>query len=182
MTRYAVAVFDLDGTLLDSDQALIDPFLALGAAESDITFGHVLEHECRRLGIEMQAYLDAYDTTSALAFAGVEEMLGELTRWAVCSNKRGDAGRAELARLGWTPEVALFADSFHGGKTLGPVAEAMGIEPREILFVGDTEHDLTVATEAGAGFVFAGWNERRTVPSEEVVVLRDPAEVIGWLR
>ena len=44
-----IPVFDLDGTLLDSDAALVAPFVALGVPPERITFGHVLADECAAL-------------------------------------------------------------------------------------------------------------------------------------
>ena len=60
-----IIVFDVDGTLLDSDEPLIAPFVHLGIDRADITFGHVLADECERLGISVAAYLDAYDVTAS---------------------------------------------------------------------------------------------------------------------
>ncbi len=170
-------VCDLDGTLLDSDKALADAFVALGVARHAVTYGHVLEVECRRLGLSLESYLDAYDTTSAQPFPGVEELLGELPRWAVCSNKHGSSGRAELGRLGWEPVTAWFADAFAGAKALTPMLNALGVDPVDALFVGDTEHDRACAADAGSRFVLAGWN-RRAVPVAGDLVARTPADVL----
>ena len=171
-------VFDLDGTLLDSDAALVAPFLALGVPAERVTFGHVLADECDRLGIELDAYLDHYDTAAALPYPGVEAMLSRLDRWAVCSNKHPRGGRAELARLGWEPEVALFADAFGGGsKVLGPVLDALGVEPADVVFVGDTEHDRRCAAAVGCRFAVAAWNPRASDLAGDHVV-RDPLELL----
>src|SRR5436190_15019422 len=121
---FHTVVFDLDGTLLDSDEALIAPFLALGVPRHEVTFGHLLVDECARLGIAMEAYLEAYDPDIAAPYAGVDDMLARLGPWAVASNKVRSAGQRELARLGWMPELALFADDFGGIKRLPPVLEA----------------------------------------------------------
>jgi HAD superfamily hydrolase (TIGR01549 family) len=173
-----LCIFDLDGTLLDSDAALVAPFLALGVPEGEISFGHVLADECDRLGVAVEAYLDRYDSAAAQPFAGVDEVLGALDRWAVCSNKHPRVGRAELARLGWAPDVALFADAFAGGpKALGPVLDALEVPASEIVFVGDTEHDRRCAAAVGARFAVAGWNPR-TAGLTGDVVLRHPAEVL----
>jgi HAD superfamily hydrolase (TIGR01549 family) len=171
-----VPVFDLDGTLLDSDAALVAPFVALGVAEAAVTFGHVLAEECARLGISVEDYLDLYDPTLAQPFPGVEEMLASLDRWAVCSNKHPRSGRDELRRLGWEPEVALFADAFDGPKRLEPVLEALGLGPDRIVVIGDTSHDRALAHGAGVPFGLAGWNPRAR-PETGDVVLRRPADV-----
>ena len=167
-----IPVFDLDGTLLDSDAALVAPFIALGIPKEQITFGHTLAVECERLGLEVADYLAHYDDALALPFEGVDELVARLDRWAVCSNKHPLAGTAELARLGWQPEVAMFADSFDGPKHLGPVLDAIGVQPENVIFVGDTDHDRRCAREAGCAFALAGWNARASAVAGDLVLAR----------
>ena len=178
---HLVPIFDLDGTLLDSDQALIDPFLALGVPPEHITFGHVIGAECERLGIDLDAYIERYDIHAAQPFAGVAALIGELERWAVCSNKHAAPGRAELDRLGWWPEVALFSDAFDGPKQLGPVLERLGLVPGEVMFVGDTAHDRRCAAAAGVVFAIAAWNPR-VEPRDGDLVLEEPMQVLDVMR
>src|SRR5205823_747660 len=83
------------------DEALVAPFLALGVAREDVTFGHLLADECERLGISKEAYLGAYDSSVAMPLPGVEDMVAQLERWAVCSNKVGLYGRREHEPLAW---------------------------------------------------------------------------------
>lgn len=171
-------VFDLDGTLLDSDDALRAAFVTLGVAPSDITYGHVIAEECARLGISLDAYLDAYDVTAVQPFPGVVDMLEQLGRWAVCSNKHPRSGRAELTRLGWTPEIARFADAFDGPKRLDVMLEALELPAAAVLYVGDTDHDREAAAEVGCRFVLAGWNPRsRARPGDEVA--DHPAQIVA---
>jgi len=176
-----VPVFDLDGTLIDSDEALIAPFLALGVARENITFGHTLANECERFGFGVEDYLAHYDIDLALPFPGAPELLAELDRWTVCSNKDHRSGVAELARLGWQPEVALFADAFGGaGKSLGPMLAQLGLEASEIVFVGDTLHDRRCAIDVGCRFVWAGWNDRAE-PTVGDEVLAAPQDLLALL-
>lgn len=169
-------VFDLDGTLLDSDAPLKAAFVDLGVPPGDVTWGHVVAQECARLGLSVDDYVRAYDTTVAEPFAGVVEMLAELDVWGVCSNKHPVSGWAELARLGWAPNSVHFADSFTGSKHLGPVLTDLGVAPQRVLFVGDTEHDQRCAEEAQTAFAWAGWNPR-TIPKGNDPVLRHPSEI-----
>ena len=173
-----IPIFDFDGTLVDSDEALAAPFVALGVPRDEVTFGHVFEDECRRLGIAVDDYLALYDPAASEPFPGVDELLGRLDRWALCSNKHGAGGRSELERLGWTPEVALFADAFGGGpKRLEPVLAALGVRADEVIFVGDTAHDRACARAVGCRFALAGWNSR-VVPEPGDVVLARPADLL----
>ena len=175
-----IAVCDLDGTLVDSDAALADAFLALGVQRSEITYGHVLTEECHRLGISVEEYLSVYDPSTAVPFPGVSELVNQLSRWAVCSNKHPDSGAAELARFGWSPEVAFFADSFNGPKRLEPVLDALGLPSRDVVFLGDTAHDRLCAKNAGVTFVLAGWNPRAQAETTDVV-LANPLELLELL-
>ena len=51
-----LVAFDLDGTLVDSDEALIAPFLACGVARSALPpLGLLLEEACAQAGIPTQA-------------------------------------------------------------------------------------------------------------------------------
>jgi HAD superfamily hydrolase (TIGR01549 family) len=181
LTSELIAVFDLDGTLLDSDAALAAPFVRLGIPEEAVTFGHLLTDECERLGISVDDYLAAYDPAEVTPYPGVEDMLAALPRWAVCSNKHGPSGRAELEALGWEPEVAMFTDDFGGFKSLGPVLDALALAGSEILYVGDTEHDRKCAAEVGARFAWAGWNPR-AAPQPGDDVLHRPGDVLARLR
>ena len=100
MARHVALIFDLDGTLIDSDDALIDPFVRLGMARDEITFGHPIEEACAEWGIDIDRYIELYDTAVAQPFEGADEVVRQLGRWAICSNKHTISGREELTRLG----------------------------------------------------------------------------------
>lgn len=182
MQRYDLAVFDLDGTLIDSDEALVQPFVDLGVPRDAVSFGHPIELECRRLGLRVDDYVDRYDTSVVEPYTGVEEMLATLGRWAVCSNKHPTSGWAELARLGWHPELAMFSDDFGGmAKSLGPVLEALAVPASSVLFIGDTGHDEQCARNVGCGFAWAGWNRRTVATDLDGIVLTRPGDLLALL-
>jgi HAD superfamily hydrolase (TIGR01549 family) len=181
MTRRAaraLPIFDLDGTLLDSDAALTRAFVALGIPEGQVSFGHVPADECLRLGISLPAYLDSYDTAEAAPFPGVSALVGALGRWAVCSNKASVSALAELDRLGWMPEAAAFSEDFGGPKRLEPILRMLAVDPAEAVYVGDTHHDRTCAEAAGVRFVWAGWNPRTAAALP--AALRQGGAEVAW--
>ena len=149
---------------------MIDAFVALGVDRNEITFGHVLAEECVRFGLSVDDYVAVYDTTQALPFAEVTEMVASFDRWALCSNKHPISGRAELERLQWFPEAALFADAFQGPKQLAPLLQILEVEPEQVIFLGDTAHDRHCAMNAGVNFALAGWNPRAAAQPGDLVV------------
>lgn len=182
MARLTAVVFDFDGTLVDSDEALVAPFLTLGVPPEQISFGHAVAEECERLGIDLDAYVDAYDTEAAQPFPGVEQMLDGLGRWALCSNKHPRSGSVELARLGWRPDVAVFADHFEWAhKSLRPVLDLLDVGADEVLMVGDSDGDLRCAQEVGCAYAWAGWNPRVRKASPTGTVLDGPGDILDLL-
>lgn len=177
-----IPLFDFDGTLVDSDAALLAPYTALGIDPADHPpLGLPLGEACDRIGVTVAAYLKLYDPTAVQPFAGVVDLLAGLDRWGLASNKERTSGNRELARLGWQPTVALFTDDFHGGpKQLGPLLGAMALEPGGAVYIGDTAHDRHCAREAGVSFALAGWNPR-TAARPGDVVLATPTDLLALL-
>jgi HAD superfamily hydrolase (TIGR01549 family) len=178
-TTHAV-IFDLDGTLLDSDRALVNAFVRCGVAAESVTFGHLITDECARLGIPLDDYVAAYDPTDVAPFDGVIEMLSALDRWAIASHKDRAMAREELDALGWEPEVACFAQDFGGPKRLDLVLSVLGLGSDDVVFVGDTGHDRDAAVRAGVRYVVAGWNLRADRRDGDIVAAR-PADILGLL-
>ena len=178
--KQRVPIFDLDGTLLDSDQALTAPFVTLGVAAEAVPFGMTLAEACGLLGVTVDDYLDHYDGSEVQPYPGVTKVLTRLEEWAIFSNKLRRAGEADVQNQGWEPSVALFFESFGGPKSLLPVLEVMDLDPSEAICVGDSEHDRACAKAAKVDFVLAGWNPRVVAESEDIV-LRDPALLLDLL-
>jgi phosphoglycolate phosphatase-like HAD superfamily hydrolase len=176
-----VPLFDFDGTLVDSDVALTEPWTALGVDPARVPLGLPLVEACARAGVSVDAYLELYDGTVIEPFAGVPELLAALPRWGLASNKERTSGQRELMRLGWSPEAALFSDDFGGeGKNLAPLMAALAVEPEGVVYVGDTHHDRRCARDAGVTFALAGWNPR-AAPEGDELVLAHPEDLLDIL-
>jgi phosphoglycolate phosphatase-like HAD superfamily hydrolase len=181
--RRLVPLFDFDGTLLDSDAALIEPWRALGVDPDSVPLGLPFAEACALAGVAVDAYLDLYDPSTAVPFEGVPELLAALDRWGLASNKERASGLRELERLGWSPDAAFFSDDFSGKeKELPPLLAAMGLAPEGAVFVGDTRHDRDCAAAAGLRFALAGWNPRARAAAEpDDLVLDRPADLLALL-
>jgi N-acetyl-D-muramate 6-phosphate phosphatase len=103
-------------------------------------------------------------------FAGVEAMLSALeadgARWGIVTNKPEYLAREILPQLGWETRCAVLV----GGDSLAErkphplpllhAAEAIGIAPRDCVYVGDDRRDIDAARAAGMPSVVALWGYR----------------------
>ena len=80
---YDALIFDFDGTLVDSDEALVLPLVALGARREDIVFGLPVSQGCDDLGVSMDDYVELYDTDAVHPYDGVADVVPRLGRWAL---------------------------------------------------------------------------------------------------
>ncbi len=125
-----VPVFDLDGTLIDSDAGPCCSVRRARCAAEQITFGHTLAVECDRLGLVVDDYLDRYDDQLAQPFPEVEAPWPGSSDGRCARTSTHEAAAPNWRGYGWTPEVVMFADSFNGPKELGPVLDALAVRRR----------------------------------------------------
>ncbi len=178
-----VPIFDFDGTLVDSDQALAGAFVALGVPEEDVTFGHELAVECDRLGVSVDRYVEVYQTFRPSRSPRSTSSSADSRPGTSAPTSMGLTGTVSWSGLGWTPASAWFADAFDGPKSLVPLLDALDLDPAEVVFVGDTTHDRACADEIGCTFVLAGWNPRALRSREPSdLVANAPLELPGLFR
>jgi len=175
--------FDWDGTLVDSLPLLFSAHnhvraqmgLPLWTFEE---YAKALVYSTRELypkiygerAIEAQDMLYKFIHENHLQelrlLEGSEELvthLGELgVHMGIVSNKRDDVLKKEVEHLGWHKYFGVYngAGVAKKDKPAGdPLIYALGLHPhagklKEIVYVGDTESDLSAATEAGWPVIF----------------------------
>ena len=103
-------------------------------------------------------------------FDGIDAMLRALEdagcAWGIVTNKPEYLARALMPMLGWETRCAVLI----GGDTLPErkphplpllhAAQAMGVAPAEVIYVGDDERDIQAARAAGMKSVVALWGYR----------------------
>jgi phosphoglycolate phosphatase len=198
--------FDWDGTLVDSLPMLhgahnhVRQTFDLPIWDRDEYMKHML-HSTRELypriyGDRAQEGIDIlykYITDNHLdhlsLIDGAEDVLLMLKERGVpmglVSNKRNDVLRREVEHLGWQKyfDVYIGAGVAAMDKPSGaPLIHALGLHPRgltidNILYVGDTESDLSCAKEAGCPVIFITHPPRR----DDLIARYNPLHVVNNL-
>lgn len=156
----ALAVDDVLGMIGEGARHLVRRALGGAPAADDLD---------RALAIFYRQYDDEC-TRRTRPFPGVDALLAELAPrlpLALVTNKPERFSRKIVAHLGWG---GLF-DPLIGGDSLPTrkpdpagllaVATRHGVDPREIVLVGDSRVDATTARAAGARFVWVEWGFAR---------------------
>jgi sugar-phosphatase len=172
----AAVLFDMDGTLVDSDRAVERSWLAWaqeyrvdGPAAYEMAHGapslttvrrllpHLADEEMQRAAIR-QLELQYDDLSDVVAAPGAVELLGVLARrglpWAVVTSADGRLAKARLAAAGIVAPVLVTTDDVAAGKPdpagYRLAAELLGVVPERCLVVEDAEVGLQAARAAGA--------------------------------
>jgi len=169
-------LFDMDGTLVDSDRAVERSWLAWarefgadGPAAYEMAHGspsgptvrkllaHLPEAEIARAAVR-QLELQYDDLSDVVATPGALDLLAALDRkglpWAVVTSADDRLAKARLTAAGITPRVLVTTDDVPAGKP-DPAgylraADLLGVPPENCLVVEDAEVGLEAARSAGA--------------------------------
>jgi phosphoglycolate phosphatase len=205
-----LAVFDLDGTLVDSvddlhasvNHALASLGLPLRTIEEVRAFvgegarvlltkavaprGDLLEPA---LAAWREHYV-AHCLDRTRPYPGVEALLAGARRTlAVHTNKPGAMARKILAGLGLLPRFAAVVGGDEAPRKPDPagllrIMEAAGATPAETVFVGDSRHDVATARAAGASLVAVTWglsSRDELARAGATVLVDDAAQLATWL-
>lgn len=204
--KYKQIVFDVDGTLIDNEKAILYslqgvllektgkkfPFeeliFALGIPGEDSLMQFHIENipEAMQLWIEkLQQYGDMVSVHK-----GIEELLEQLSKdgygTGIVSSRTRDMYESDFNKLsiGQYFSIAVCADDTQGHKpTADPLLKYMELsktERHEILYIGDSIHDSQCAENAGVDFALAVWGS----PEETIradYYLKKPTDLLAVL-
>jgi phosphoglycolate phosphatase len=189
LPRFALLIFDLDGTLIDTSEDLTTAVNATLAEWSRAPLG--VDEVCSYVGDGARKLVErvlgdggSAQVDAALArfahhyeahlldrtrpYPGIPELLDALAPWpkALASNKPVAFVRPILRALGWEPrfDPILGGDSLPQKKphpaVVAAACQAHGVEPAEALVVGDGAQDVQAARAAGARSCAVTWGFR----------------------
>lgn len=181
--KYKQIVFDVDGTLLNTESAILHSLQEVMRTISGemipfekLTFslGITGEDALQILGVEdIAATMDLWneklrdfaDATSV--FDGIEELLEELLKLGcemgiITSRTKEEFefgfGQFDIKRYFKT--IICADDTEEHKPNAGPLRKYMeltGADRSEVLYIGDSEYDSQCAENAGTDFALAGW-------------------------
>jgi phosphoglycolate phosphatase len=177
------AIFDLDGTLVDSRQDLflavdhalrqlglppraLDEVLSyVGEGASRLVARAVAPHDhLADRALELWcAHYQAHLLDHTVLFPGIRSLLeGATARIAVHTNKPGEMARRILDGLGILPLFSAVVGGDDAPRKPDPtgtlaILAAAGVRPEEAVFVGDSRVDVDTARAAGTRMVAVSW-------------------------
>lgn len=189
-TKYKLYLFDLDGTLLDSDKMLIEAFhtmYKLYKPEYKIDDSHILElsgpqikdsllnefpnQDQELMYKEWLKYSQLYSASCLTLFPGARSLLEKLKskgiNFAIITNKNrtGTNFTFKQVRLEDLDIYCLCAEE--AGKLkpapdgIFKAMEHFNIKDKsEVLYIGDTDFDYFTSKNAGVDFGFVSWSPR----------------------
>jgi phosphoglycolate phosphatase len=206
-----LAIFDLDGTLVDSlDDLHASVNHALGvvglpARSRDEVRGYVgegarvllaravspEEHLLEPALAAWWAHYEAHCLDHTRAFPGVAALLaGAGCRLAVHTNKPGAMARKILDGLGLLPRFQAVIGGDEAPRKPDPggvleILDRVGAAPSDTVFVGDSRVDVATARAAGVSLVAVTWglaSRAELVAAGATVLVDDAAELAPFLR
>lgn len=213
MKRYDAVIFDWDGTVMDSTHSIVEAIQSAcadiklpipDASQASWVIGLSLEsalyHCVPTLTAEqLPLFLERYrfhflrrDPEIKL-FEGIVDLLDTLRQRPVALGVATGKSRVGLDRVLGTMQLHHYFDttrcadeSFgkpHPGMLL-EILDELNLRPDQLLMVGDTSHDIQMATSAGVdsmAVTYGAHDKRTLLEAEPTIMVSSVGEMQSWL-
>ena len=190
MKHFDHIVFDVDGTLADTEESVLSSLAQIVQEETgktlprnelEFALGIPGKNALEKLGIYSQATLDRWCHVAASfkntisVFPGLLEVIAKLAdsgcNLGIVSSRARDEYAEEIAPLGFDKyfeHIILVEDTTEHKPAPAPMLEYLrrtGANPNSVIYVGDTVYDEQCATSAGVNFARAAWGSHQDIPN-----------------
>ncbi|WP_027625258.1 HAD family hydrolase [Clostridium lundense] len=207
MKKYKCIIFDLDGTMLDTEKMNMVPLQKLVKEElgQDIPYDDLLKYRdyagkgtLELLGFEnIEAsyakwvkYVNEYEEGAKL-YDGFNEVIESLYKngilCGICSSKMKEQYEIDFFKTGlqhYMRSVVLAEDTENHKPHPEPLLKAieiLNVEPKYSMYIGDTVSDYKATRNAGMDFALAVWGGADTTGIEADYYLNEPKDILKVL-
>ncbi|QOP46483.1 HAD family hydrolase [Sulfurimonas paralvinellae] len=207
-----IILFDLDGTLIDSTEAILESFHYAfdfyGYRHPDdesikALIGHPLDYMFAKLGVEdekvwdfVAVYKEHYreistQKTVLLPHAReAVELAATFAKLGIVTTKTGKYSKVLMEYFGIMNKFKVLIGREHvehpkpHAEPILKALEAFDIEDKDVWMIGDTQMDMVAAEAAGVNAiaVTSGYDSRDTLKKFTDVVFNDAYEAVKWLK
>jgi len=207
-----IILFDLDGTLIDSTEAILESFhnsfdvhKQIHPADAEITalIGHPLDVMYRELGIAendidmfVATYKEHYrkiSTQKTVLLENAKEAVMEAAAFAslgIVTTKTGKYSQVLMEHFGLMEKFDVLIGREHvqnpkpDAEPILKALEKFDVQEQDVWMIGDTQMDLMAAKNAGVNAigVLSGYEKRDTLQNYCDIILSDSLAAISYLK
>jgi len=212
MGEVVIILFDLDGTLIDSTEAILESFHFAydfynekhpNDEEIKALIGHPLDVMFSRLGIDEErvwdfvaVYKEHYrkistQKTVLLPYAReAVELASSFAKLGIVTTKTGKYSQVLMEHFGLMEKFEVLIGREHvehpkpHAEPILKALEAFDIHDKDIWMIGDTQMDLIAADAAGINSigVLSGYDSKERLEKFTNVIFSDTYEAVKWLK